>query len=426
METHPIRLDLDGDLRRSRLTVGFRLLLALPHLVWWGLWGWAAQVVAIIGWFAILLRGSLPGWAHDFLTSYVRYSAHVMAYLTLAGNPYPGFTGSRSSYPVDIEIPPPQRQSRWKTLIRLPLAIPAFLLAGVLGTFGLWTTSALGLAVVTGLGVAWTCAFLGWFVALALGRMPGGLRDFAAYGVGYSAQVNAYLSLLTDRYPTSDPERIGPEWILPEHPVGLVLDDSERRSRVTVLFRFLLVLPHFVWLYLWLVPALLALIAAWLCALVTGRVPSRMHRFLAAFVRYSVHVYAFLFLVANPFPGFTGRPNVYPVEVAIPRPERQSRWVTGFRLLLAIPALILAGALGFALYLVGFLGWFAALATGRMPTGLRNLGAVSLRYQGQTWAYLSLLTSRYPYASPATGREQAGVREPLDQPQLVLGADAAP
>jgi len=38
METHPIRLDLEGDLRRSRLTVGFRLLLALPHLVWWGLW----------------------------------------------------------------------------------------------------------------------------------------------------------------------------------------------------------------------------------------------------------------------------------------------------------------------------------------------------------------------------------------------------
>ena len=31
---HPVRLVLADDLRRSRLTVCFRLLLALPHFVW--------------------------------------------------------------------------------------------------------------------------------------------------------------------------------------------------------------------------------------------------------------------------------------------------------------------------------------------------------------------------------------------------------
>jgi hypothetical protein len=35
-----------------------------------------------------------------------------------------------------------------------------------------------------------------------------------------------------------------------------------------------------------------------------------------------------------------------------------------------------------------------------MSEGMRNLGAACLRYSGQTYAYLLLLTSRYPYGAP--------------------------
>ncbi len=113
-----------------------------------------------------------------------------------------------------------------------------------------------------------------------------------------------------------------------------------------------------------------------------------------------MHVLAFLFLVANPFPGFAGAPG-YPVDVAIAPAERQNRWVTLFRTFLAVPAFLLSSALTGALFVVGFLGWFASLATGRMPTGLRNLGAMSLRYQAQTHTYWLLINDRYPYSSPA-------------------------
>jgi hypothetical protein len=41
-----------------------------------------------------------------------------------------------------------------------------------------------------------------------------------------------------------------------------------------------------------------------------------------------------------------------------------------------------------------------ALFLGRMPDGLRNLGAYALRYSAQTDAYLYLLTERYPDAGP--------------------------
>ena len=52
------------------------------------------------------MRGAAPDGLHNFLAAYVRYSTHVAAYLALAANPYPGFTGA-PGYPVDVEIPAP-------------------------------------------------------------------------------------------------------------------------------------------------------------------------------------------------------------------------------------------------------------------------------------------------------------------------------
>ena len=400
-----MRITVDDDLHRSRLTVFFRLLLAIPLLLWLALWTLVALFAAIAGWFAALVTGRLPDGLHNFLASYVRFTLHVSAYLGMAANPYPSFTGD--SYPVDVTIPKPEPQPRWKVALRLPLAIPALLLAASLGSGAgggggnPGEDSKLAWFSNTGVGgVAAVCAVLGWFAALALGRMPVGLRDLSAYGVGYAAQANAYLLLLTDRYPNSDPEALGPTWHLPEHPVRLDLTDDGRRSRLTVLFRLLLAFPHFVWLTLWSVAAILAAIANWFVALLRGRSAGPLHRFLAAYVRYSAQLNAFLYLVANPFPGFAGNTR-YPVGVSIGPPEGQSRWVTLFRVFLAIPAFLVATVLNLVLFVVGLLGWFAALATGRMPMGLRNLGAFAVRYLAQTSAYAFVLTDRYPFTGPA-------------------------
>jgi Domain of unknown function (DUF4389) len=54
-----------------------------------------------------------------------------------------------------------------------------------------------------------------------------------------------------------------------------------------------------------------------------------------------------------------------------------------------------------------FLGWWYALVRGRMPEGLRNLGAACLRYTEQTTAFLILATERYPYAAPVLGGRPA-------------------
>ena len=385
----PVRLVVTDDLRRSRLTVFFRLLLALPHLVWIALWTIPVTFAVIAMWVAALATGRPPAGLHGFVSRFIRYGVHVAGYVSLAANPFPGFTGE-PGYPVDVELPEPGQQVRWKTALRLLLALPALAVVGAIGSG----------PIGGGGSLVAVCAFLGWFAALALARMPNGLRDLAGYGIGYTAQTYAYLLLVTDRYPNADPEGVGPQWSLPPHPVTLRVDDDGKRSRLTVFFRLLLALPHFVWLTLWGVAAILAALANGIYALVRGRSAAPLHRFLAAYVGYSAHVTAFAALVANPFPGFTGEPG-YPLDVSIGAAERQSRWVTLFRTFLVLPALIVAGGLSSALAAVAFLGWFVSLATGRMPEGLRNLGAVAVRYLAQTNAYWFIVTDDYPYASPA-------------------------
>ena len=404
MGGQPVRLVVDDDLRRSRLTVFFRLLLAIPHLVWLLLWTIAAVVVGIVAWVAALVRGRLPDGLHAFLGSYVRYGVHVGSYLSLVANPFPGFTGG-PGYPVDVSIPPPERQARRTIAVRLLLAIPALVLAAVLGG-GLAPGATQGRgngrwAAGSGIGgVTAVCGILGWFASLARGRMPHGLRDLGAYGIGYGAQAWAYAFLLTDRYPSSDPEAVGPVWALPPHPVALRIEDDGRRSRLTTAFRLLLALPHLVWLTLWTVAAFLAALLNGIVALVGGRSAEPLHRFLTAYIRYAAHVTAFLFLVANPFPGFAGTPG-YPLDVELAPAARQSRWITLFRTVLVLPALLVSGALTGALAVLGLLGWFASLATGRMPHGMRNLGAIAIRYLAQTNAYWLVVTDAYPYSGPA-------------------------
>ena len=57
---------------------------------------------------------------------------------------------------------------------------------------------------------------------------------------------------------------------------------------------------------------------------------------------------------------------------------------------------MILNALQGVLQVVGVLGWFYALATGRMHPGLRSVGSYCLRYQAQTFAYATFLTGRYP------------------------------
>jgi hypothetical protein len=189
-----------------------------------------------------------------------------------------------------------------------------------------------------------------------------------------------------------------------DHPIRIHVRDDQRRSRLTVFFRLLLAVPHIFWLMLWGIVVFVLYPFVWLTALVIARLPGPIHRFYAAFLRYEAHVYAYVYLTANPFPGFTGALGSYPVEIDLPgEPGKQSRLAIFFRLLLAYPALVLAGIVGYLGGLAAFGGWWAALFTGRMPRGLRDVTAYLVRYNAQIYGYVLLLTGTYPNSSPVVG-----------------------
>jgi hypothetical protein len=390
------RIVVRDDLERSRLTVFFRLLLVIPHLIVLGIFSLLAAAIAFVNWFAILFTGRAVG--HDMQARYLRYFTHVDAYFNLAANPWPGFEGDPRSYPVDTEVPASEPQNRWKTFFRLLLAVPALLLGSAFGASGVY--GGLGNYRIS-LGIIGTAAFLGWFAALIRARMPRGLRDLIAYGLGYSVQVAAYVLLVTDRYPNSDPLYHDYGDPPDDHPIRISEDDDRRRSRLTVFFRLLLWLPHLVWLTLWGLVVFFTVIANWFVTLFAGQPAGALHRFNAAYARYLTHNTAYLYLIANPFPGFTGAPGSYPIDLRIAGPDRQNRWKTGFRLILAFPAMLINTALNNALLIVAVFAWFVGLITGEIPVGLRNLGVFALRYNGQLFGYLALLTDRYPFSGPS-------------------------
>jgi hypothetical protein len=179
------------------------------------------------------------------------------------------------------------------------------------------------------------------------------------------------------------------------HPIRLVVTDDLQRNRLTVLFRLILAIPHLIWLTVWGIVAVLAAIANWVATLVNGQSPEGHHDFLATYLRYQTHVYAYILLVADPFPGFGGKPG-YPIDIEVDAPQRQNRWTVGFRVIFAIPAFIVSGILGYLNRALAVFSWFIALAMGSVPEGLRNFAALALRYEQQTAAYALLLTGRYP------------------------------
>jgi ABC-type multidrug transport system fused ATPase/permease subunit len=151
---------------------------------------------------------------------------------------------------------------------------------------------------------------------------------------------------------------------------------------------------------LWGLAAEIAVFLAWIIALFTGRVPDGLHRFIAGFVRYSTRVHAYMLLMANPWPPF-GNSRPYPIDVEIAPAEQQSRLTVLFRLLLAVPALILAYVFRIVNNIVALFTWFYALLTGRASEGIKNLSVWLFRYEVQTYAYVFLLTGRYPTLSDA-------------------------
>src|SRR5690606_34106126 len=133
-----------------------------------------------------------------------------------------------SGYPITYTFETPEKIARWRPLVHWLLAIPHVIVMYVLGL------------------VAYVLAIVSWFIGWITGSVPEGLQKPIAMYIRYGSRVSSYILWLREEYPPfafdaafEDP---GTD---PRVRVDVV-PKVEDRNRVTIFFRLLLAIPHFV------------------------------------------------------------------------------------------------------------------------------------------------------------------------------------
>jgi Domain of unknown function (DUF4389) len=206
MTTYPVSVSVvSSTAERNRLTVAFRLILAIPHFilvggvglsfVWpsgdnsiWsvaghdGILGAIAIALAVVSWFTIVLAGEHITAIRQFTVFIMRWRTRAVAYAMLLVDPYPPF--GDAAYPASFEVVEPAGpRRRLGVAFRLFLAIPQLVVL-VLVMLAWWIT-----------------AIIAWCAIVVTGRYPAGLYTFGVGALRWLMRVEAYMLLLVDEYP---------------------------------------------------------------------------------------------------------------------------------------------------------------------------------------------------------------------------------
>ncbi|MFC7530088.1 DUF4389 domain-containing protein [Actinoplanes sp. GCM10030250] len=201
------------------------------------------------------------------------------------------------------------------------------------------------------------------------------------------------------------------------YPLRVEARRDESLSRWLWLVKWLLLIPHYVTLLvLWIGLVVLTLVA-YLAVLITGRYPAPIRAYNLGVLRWTWRVgyYGYPVLGTDTYPPFTlADVPEYPARLHLEHHESPPRWLPLVAWLLAIPHLMILGALSGAAgrtirdgdtptvgpisvtLVVLLTAVVALLFTGRYPHGLHDLLVGIARWGLRVTAYLTLLTPRFP------------------------------
>lgn len=168
---------------RNRLTVAFRILLAIPHLIVSQVWAYLAEILAFIQWFVVLFTGKRNEGMWNLQRSWLYYYARVYGYVGLLYDQYPAFGSDAGAAPVRTSIAYEEPANRLSNALRLIWIIPA----AIIGFF-----VAIGAMVVV---------IVSWFAIVITGKQSRGMWDFVLKAQRFMMQVQSYGLLMTDTYP---------------------------------------------------------------------------------------------------------------------------------------------------------------------------------------------------------------------------------
>lgn len=203
------RLEVDYPVESNRLTVFFRLILAIPIVIVLSILSASADSTYVViseagdtvskitttsGGIAgalflatllmILFRQRYPLWWFHFAREFARFAMRVGAYLMLLTDEYPS-TEDEQTVHLEIDYPDVKQDlNRWLPLVKWFLAIPHFIVLFFLAIGG------------------FVAVIIAWFAILFTGRYPRGVFNYLVGVSRWALRVEAYAVLLvTDRYP---------------------------------------------------------------------------------------------------------------------------------------------------------------------------------------------------------------------------------
>jgi hypothetical protein len=168
---------------RNRLTTAFRIILAIPHLIIVQVWAYLTEILAVIQWFIVLFTGRRNEGLWNLQHAWLGYYCRVYGYVDLLYDPYPAFGTDPGPVPVTTQFSFEEPANRLTNGLRFIWAIPAIVIAAVLGFASFFVLIA------------------SWFAILFTGKQPRGMFDFILRVFRYILQTYSYVLLMTDTYP---------------------------------------------------------------------------------------------------------------------------------------------------------------------------------------------------------------------------------
>jgi len=167
---------------------GLRVLAAVSHIILLTLLFPIAITAAFVGFWEVLITGSLSRPIHRLMEIWLRWDTRALAWVAGLTDEYPPFEPDPDGYGCDAAVPRPDAQNRWWAAAaivggRLITAIPHL--------------AALSFASVAAIPVVW----FGQVAVLLTGSLPVPLRNLLAGIVEWWLHTASWLVGVTDRYP---------------------------------------------------------------------------------------------------------------------------------------------------------------------------------------------------------------------------------
>ncbi len=201
-----------------------------------------------------------------------------------------------------------------------------------------------------------------------------------------------------------------------EYPVRLEIDPPDSQNRLTVFFRPILAIPHWIAIFILGIAAFVVWLLASFSIVIAGRYPEPLLRFSTGYARWATRVSAYggvlgsdesqtyLWVtggfLTDKYPPFTlGEAPDYPVRLFVEEQVEGRNRLTGFfpiRIIMTIPHYIVLIILGIFVTLATIVAWLGGTVLGRLPDWLHDFIAGYTRWSTRVSIYSGLLVDEYP------------------------------